>query len=154
MRQNLVKIERSLTIRRLLATTLLLLVVNDLRLRSIDADPQSFSNLLCARTNFPTVTGPLGWHITAHRLDCTLFAKRSTTYVYMHGASGSDDPTDLIFRYVGAPPRPSWSDPKHLVLHVDALTAIDLLLTIYAGVHITLDPSFKPSPDPPTPDAP
>ena len=154
MRETLLGIERFLTLRTMLAATLLLLVFNDLRLWWMDADPQSLTNLLCARTNFPTVTGPLGWHVTAHRLDCTLFARRSTTYVYMHGASGSDDPTDLIFRYVGAPPRPSWTDPKHLVLQVDALTAIDLLLTIYAGVHITLDPSFKPSPDPPTPDAP
>lgn len=138
MRGALLWIERKLTARRMLAAILLLLVLNDLRLWQIDADPPSLTNLLCARTDFPAVIDPSGWRVTAKRVDCTIFANRSTTYVYMHGASGGDDPTNLILRYVGAAPHASWTDSKHLVIHVDHLTAIELLLEIYAGIHITL----------------
>lgn len=140
----------ALTLQRTLAAFLILLIANDLRLWSIDADPESIANLFCARTDLPAVAGPSDWIVTAHSLDCRLLTRRSTTYVYLHLTRSSDDPTDLIFRYDGGTPQVAWTDPNHLRIHVGGISRIDKLLAIYGGVRITV----MPVPGPPIPDAP
>lgn len=143
MRRGLLWLERQLTIRRMLAIGLLMLLAHDLPLWWNDANWQGDANPFCGRQQLPAATGPGGNSVFAHRIVCETIAKPSMTYVYLHQISRGDRPVNLILRYIGNPPRVEWTDPKHVVIRIGNVTYLGKQVAILSGIHITVD-GFDP----------
>lgn len=102
---------------------------------------QGSANVFCSREDFPAVPGPSGLIITSHRTDCDTIAKESMTFVYLHPVSDYDASSNLILRYDGDPPHPSWADTTHITIHADRVgyADVDKLVAIRNGIRITAD---------------
>lgn len=131
---------RFLTSRRVLAAAVMFMVFNNLNTwRHVEW--QGSANFFCSREYFPAVPGPSSLIVTSHQTDCDTLAKESMTFVYLHPTSEQDASSNLILRYDGDAPHPSWIDPTHIIIHAHRVGDEDVgkLVAIRDGIHIAAD---------------